>query len=352
MNYIYTLIDPITNAVRYIGKTNNIKSRLKTHIICSKNKKTHKDFWIQRLLKLGVKPIIEVLEEIEIGCDWQSAEIYWISQFKLWGFNLVNSTDGGENPPKLKRHNDKTREKLSVIKKEYFKGKNHHRLGVKLTKEHLDKIKETKRKREYRISEETKNKLSKSHLKDGAKICYQYNLDGTYIKEWGCVNEASKFFKTSKILDVCNGKRKSTANFRWSFYFFERLDPLKVIEVKTKQNTKYIFSDEHKNNISIANKGKKRSEDFIINARNRKLGTKHSEEAKKKMSEKRMGKKIHTEEYKNKIRIKINQLDLDNNIVKRWNSISDAIKEYPYAKISECINKKRKTSYGYKWEKQ
>lgn len=32
LEYIYTLSDPITNVVKYIGKTNDISNRFKRHI--------------------------------------------------------------------------------------------------------------------------------------------------------------------------------------------------------------------------------------------------------------------------------------------------------------------------------
>ena len=56
--FIYTLSDPITNDVRYIGKTNDVKFRFNDHIKKSKNNKTHKDKWISSLLNKGLKPLI------------------------------------------------------------------------------------------------------------------------------------------------------------------------------------------------------------------------------------------------------------------------------------------------------
>ena len=65
MIYIYTLSDPRTNIIRYVGKTNNIKNRLKSHICQSKKSRTHKDNWVNSLLKLNLKPIIEILDVVE-----------------------------------------------------------------------------------------------------------------------------------------------------------------------------------------------------------------------------------------------------------------------------------------------
>lgn len=95
VNKIYTLTDPITNEVRYVGKSQNPKKRLYEHIGESKRKcNTEKHFWINYLLSKGYKPVIDVVEE----CDNSEAEffeIFYISLFKSWGFNLTNKTIGG-----------------------------------------------------------------------------------------------------------------------------------------------------------------------------------------------------------------------------------------------------------------
>ncbi len=44
-HYIYTLSDPNTNEVRYVGKTINIKRRYKQHLY-DKRQTSHKNSWI------------------------------------------------------------------------------------------------------------------------------------------------------------------------------------------------------------------------------------------------------------------------------------------------------------------
>lgn len=92
--YIYILQDPITQEVRYVGKSNNPKRRYTSHL-CDKPKvKYYSYYWIQSLLEKGLKPIMTVIDETE--SDWQQLEKYWIEQFKVWGFKLTNITEGGE----------------------------------------------------------------------------------------------------------------------------------------------------------------------------------------------------------------------------------------------------------------
>ncbi len=109
--FIYSLTDPITNEIRYIGKANDLKERLTGHYYPYGN--TYKDNWIKKLKKEGLKPIIEELDYV-IKSEWKFWEKYWISQFKTWGFRLTNLTDGGEGVDGLK-HSKETKEKLSKM---------------------------------------------------------------------------------------------------------------------------------------------------------------------------------------------------------------------------------------------
>lgn len=87
MVYIYTLSHPITNEVRYVGKTINIKRRYKQHLYDKRT--THKANWIQSLRKKGLKPVLTIVEICEE--NWQEREVFWISQFD----NLTNFLPGG-----------------------------------------------------------------------------------------------------------------------------------------------------------------------------------------------------------------------------------------------------------------
>lgn len=95
--FIYTLSDPDTLEIRYVGKANNIKYRLWSHIHEAKkdSRNQRKCNWIKKLLAQNKMPIIEIVEEVSIE-SWKSSEIYWIAQFKAWGFRLINMTSGGE----------------------------------------------------------------------------------------------------------------------------------------------------------------------------------------------------------------------------------------------------------------
>ena len=57
----------------------------------------------------GLKPDIEVIEEITGDWPWQEAERFWIKKSKDAGFNLTNNTSGGDGVCDLPEH---TREKM------------------------------------------------------------------------------------------------------------------------------------------------------------------------------------------------------------------------------------------------
>lgn len=100
---VYTLSDPHTGAIRYVGKTcRGLKQRLKDHLLPKNLKaRTHKNCWLKALAARGAKPVIEIVEVAGDGVD--EAERFWISQFRALGFDLTNATDGGEGTTGLKR---------------------------------------------------------------------------------------------------------------------------------------------------------------------------------------------------------------------------------------------------------
>jgi len=92
---IYILIDPVTKEVRYVGKANNVKQRYGAHLNRARKHQIHKRNWIESLKRIGLKPIIEVVDIVPIN-EWVFWETYWICQMKSWGFNLINYTLGGD----------------------------------------------------------------------------------------------------------------------------------------------------------------------------------------------------------------------------------------------------------------
>jgi len=91
---IYTLSDPITLDIRYVGITSKtLEYRYKRHFYDKKNYKKRK--WFKQLDDISLRPIIEELDVVDFD-GWEFWEKWYISLFKSFGFDLVNLTEGGE----------------------------------------------------------------------------------------------------------------------------------------------------------------------------------------------------------------------------------------------------------------
>jgi len=208
--YIYSLIDPRDNQIKYIGKANNINSRLYTHTAnCNLIKNTPKIQWIRFLKDKGLKPIIEEIDRVLIT-EWQFWEKHYISLYKSWGFNLKNLTIGGDGNTCLTRT-------------EEFKKK----ISLKL-----------KGRKTYIRTEESKLKLSNSQketYKNGRKSnitleiaanareiwkkkIIQLDLNNNVLAEFNSIKEASTKLNVSSgnISSACKNGNKAY-NYYWKY---------------------------------------------------------------------------------------------------------------------------------------
>ena len=92
---VYGLMCPITNQIRYIGKSTSGLNRPRQHMcLSSLRSNTHKNNWIRNLRASGLRCSIKVLEEMCDAKRLYEREQYWIDIYRPLGF-LTNSTDGG-----------------------------------------------------------------------------------------------------------------------------------------------------------------------------------------------------------------------------------------------------------------
>ncbi len=106
---IYTLHDPDTLDVRYVGFTSKtLERRLAGHVrlaICKNSPINHRLNWIRSLIDSGKSPVILIVETVS-DSNWEERERFWISHFRKQGCDLVNGTDGGDglrNPTEFVR---------------------------------------------------------------------------------------------------------------------------------------------------------------------------------------------------------------------------------------------------------
>lgn len=226
---IYTLSDPRTNEVKYVGKTEKLLSkRLYYHIFDNnKIKNIHKKKWIEGLLKNSLKPDINIVDIVPYD-EWKFWEKYWISQFITWGFKLTNKTEGGEgytyiwlkrlweNDEYRKHHTERmigkknpfygkhhTEETKNILRKKcpHPKGENHPCYGKKQTEEFKEK-----------------NRKSQPKLKKIIRL----DINGNYIDEWDGIRHMCRKLNNLKLNDaavirVAKGKQKHHKGFLFKY---------------------------------------------------------------------------------------------------------------------------------------
>lgn len=213
--YIYTLKDPISNEIRYVGKTNDVSKRLKEHLRKAKHSKTHKNNWIIKLNSLGCKPVIEIVDCVSIDeCSFW--EQYWIDTIKSWGFNLTNIANGGVGGNLGYTVNKKISEKLK---------------GRKFTSETINKMRLSAKVR--KLSDEGRKNLSLKRMgvknsmygkirtessKRYRKII-QLDKDLKPIKIWDGLSLASRELNINRctISDVCNNRKSTAGGYKWKY---------------------------------------------------------------------------------------------------------------------------------------
>ena len=247
MDIIYGLssdIDP--ENIRYIGKTKNIKDRLRRHLsVYGLRVDTYKNRWIKSELLKGNKILITLLYEVGDGEDWKDIEVDWISRYRRNGYQLVNSTDGGDGSMSVD----------SIDK----------RNKTRIEKNLKDKSEEIKK---YNVCEV-------GGVWFGSRVCIC--CEKTIIHKSKGLNKIIyliRKLKDKKCLRCKSFDRKLTQ---------EEKDKISL--------SKKTLSDDTRKKLSLIHKGKKVSEETRKKIANTLTGKKHSEETRKKMSDARKGKK-------------------------------------------------------------
>ncbi len=185
IGYIYALIDPRTEEIRYIGKTCNIKERFNKHKSTAKHCRTHKEKWINSLQKINLQPKLKILIT-SIEQLLNNLEIELIKHYKQF-CKLVNGTAGG----------DGTR------------------------KPQTEKVKERMRNNNPMHNKEIAIFVNRKNAVNKCKIVYQFDKLGNFIKKYNSIKEAANINKicSSTIIRVCNkvGSYKSAGGYTWSY---------------------------------------------------------------------------------------------------------------------------------------
>lgn len=221
----------------YIGKTKN--TRYHPH---------------KRKFGDGIKyTIIDSIDSLNV-IDWKFLEIYWIEQFRQWGFSIMNGNSGGggcsfhSEVSKLKMKKPKyNKENYSYPKTQSFidsvtgKSKSHPTSrngkiskslkGYKQSKEHIKKrtIKligksnlKNKKPKPLGFGKNISEKLKGRSREDIKKKILQYDIENNFIKEWPSIMDACIFLyndpsKNPNITSCCKGRIKHAYGFIWKY---------------------------------------------------------------------------------------------------------------------------------------
>lgn len=152
MFYVYAHIDPLSNIIRYVGKGHARRAYSFSHRY-GRHKK-----WISNLKKLGLKPIVQIIENNLTELEALTKEVELIAKLKSENIPLTNGTLGGDGISGFKH----TEEFKIWIRS--------HNLGSKQSKEAISNMVATKigkprsEKAKLRISEGRKGmKFTEEH---------------------------------------------------------------------------------------------------------------------------------------------------------------------------------------------
>ena len=244
--FIYALKDPRTNKIRYIGKANEPEKRYQNHINKCRDKNTHKRNWINNLRQEKLKPVLEILEEVQID-KWKDYEKMYIKKYINEGCDLMNYTEGGDgctfgNKTSFKKGDGA--KKIVMLDKEGNHIKTFNMIieaadFLNLNSGTIANVLNKKRKKTRNCSflyEDEYTNMSDVDLKNHIKWLkpkkltanktsykevkiYQYDLNGNFIRDWNSLAEASKTLDINKsaICNCAKGRTKSSGEFFWSY---------------------------------------------------------------------------------------------------------------------------------------
>lgn len=103
----------------------------------------------------------------------------------------------------------------------------------------------------YKHSDETKEKLSNNQFKGvfginnpSSKKCYQYSLNGDFIKQWDCITdiEREEGFENSLIVRCLKGKTRTAYKNQWFYeYKGDKINSIVVKECINNIRNKDLF---------------------------------------------------------------------------------------------------------------
>jgi group I intron endonuclease len=235
--YIYTLSDPLTKEIRYVGQTiNNPSKRLAQHIHQEKRSKgrlTHVNSWIRNLKKEGCLPVLEIIDECEIE-ELNNKEIYYIAELKK-KYNLCNHSEGGVGCRGIKHSEESKQKRLLTLKTSKAWAEKHKKHSLIMKEKYkkgginfgykylpLEKRKEIGKNHSNTMKKLFKNDPSYSQrmvIKIIKPVCL-LSADGFILKVYRSASEAARSLNikdSTHVTRVCKKKSKHAFGYRFAY---------------------------------------------------------------------------------------------------------------------------------------
>lgn len=184
-SFIYALIDPRNDQIKYIGQTSCGLQRIRQHYYNkdTEGKNSKKCHWVNKLKKLGLVFKVLYLEYTQGLENLNKLETFYIQKFKTSGCELLNHYEGGDSFHR-ESPSDELKQYLSIKSKEAWQDPEKRKRLIGWRKGRISPLKGTKK------SEEFKSKIRQANKKLSISvICSDGRIFNSYLeasKQIGC----------------------------------------------------------------------------------------------------------------------------------------------------------------------
>lgn len=209
MRFIYSIKDPETLRIVYVGETKDIKARICQHLQ-NKNANQLKDQFISALKKKGLSPIFEIIDFAQTKREALSKENQYINKYLKEGFELFNK----RNNQTIKQY-DLNGNLIAEFEDRLMAERS---TGIR---PRLDRYSAGGFYWTYTDFDKNKLKQKEEALKVRCKVVQQFDLNDNFIVEFEGVRIAGKEtgIDHRSISQVAAGSkiRKTAGGFKWKY---------------------------------------------------------------------------------------------------------------------------------------
>lgn len=196
----------LLNGKVYVGQTvRTLDERMREHL------RHNETAFSKALKKYGIENFeINVIDKADTVEELNEKEIFWIKFFKAFGENGYNMCEGGGNTTGY-HHTEKSKEKMSIVKKTMYTGEGNPFYNKKHTA--VSKAKMSNSRKGRIITPEWRKNIAEGAIhKRKVK-----NIETGEV--FNSIKEAAEKYNIlpTHITRVCKGKRAKTGGYHWEY---------------------------------------------------------------------------------------------------------------------------------------